>query len=178
MASSNSNLKTIVVVGGTGAQGKAIIQHLSSLNEYRILALTRSLTSHSAKELSQLANVELIESQAPSGYDLDTFLAAAKQSDYAFINTDGFALGEIAETYWGIRLFEVAKRAGVKHFVYSGLDYLANEPLYDDDKHYVAHYMGKARVQGTDDPFFRICRVQSTKIDFFQSTCVPSQPHL
>lgn len=154
MAISNTNSKTIVVIGGTGAQGKAVIRHLSSLNVYRILVLTRSLTSHPAEELSQLANVELIESQAPSGYDLGAFLKAAKQSDYAFINTDGFAVGEIAETYWGIRLFEVAKRAGVKHFVYSGLDYLANEPSYNDDKHYVAHYMGKARVQGTVDyPF-------------------------
>ncbi|KAK5051541.1 hypothetical protein LTR84_003193 [Exophiala bonariae] len=143
----NSTLKTIVVIGGTGAQGLAVIRHLSSLKEYQVLALTRSVTSPAAKELSQLVNVELVESQATSGYDLDAFRTAAKRSDCAFINTDGFAVGEIAETYWGVRLFEVAKQAGVKHFVYSGLDYLANELSYEDDKHYVGHYMGKARVQ-------------------------------
>ncbi|KEF57054.1 uncharacterized protein A1O9_07244 [Exophiala aquamarina CBS 119918] len=147
MASSQAGLKTIVFIGGTGAQGRAVLQYLSALNEYRILVLTRFLTGQPAKELSKLSNVELVETQAPSGYDLDAFLTAAKQSDYAFINTDGFAVGEIAETYWGIRLFEVARQAGVKHFVYSGLDSLAREPLYEADKHYVGHYMGKARVQ-------------------------------
>jgi hypothetical protein len=149
MASSSTALKTIVVIGGTGAQGTAVLRHLSALNQYRIFVLTRTLTSHPAKELSKLANVELVQSQAASGYDLDAFLTVAKQSDYAFVNTDGFAVGEIAETYWGIRLFEVARQAGIKHFVYSGLDYLAREPLYNADQHYVGHYMGKARVQGT-----------------------------
>jgi len=143
-----ANLKTIVFIGGTGAQGRAVLQHLSALNEYRILVLTRSLTGRAAQELSKFANVELVESHVAGGYDLDAFKTAAKQSDYAFVNTDGFAVGEIAETYWGIRLFEVAREAGVKHLVYSGLDSLGREPLYEADKHYVGHYMGKARVQG------------------------------
>lgn len=149
MPSSQAALKKIVFIGGTGAQGRAILQHLSALNEYRLLVITRSLTGRAAQELSKLANIELVESHAPTGYDLDAFLTAAKRSDYAFINTDGFAVGEIAETYWGIRLFEVAREAGIKHFVYSGLDYLGRESLYEADKHYVGHYMGKARVQGT-----------------------------
>lgn len=159
MSSSFTSLKTIVVIGGTGAQGTAVLRHLSALNQYRIFVITRTLTSHPAKELSKLANVELVQSQAATGYDLNAFLTVAKQSDYAFVNTDGFAVGEIAETYWGIRLFEVAREAGIKHFVYSGLDYLAKEPLYKADQHYVGHYMGKARVQGTFSHYLYLASV-------------------
>ncbi|KIY02432.1 uncharacterized protein Z520_02571 [Fonsecaea multimorphosa CBS 102226] len=138
-------MKTIVFIGGTGAQGSAIIKILSSTNEYKILALTRSTTSSAAQDIGHLPNVELIESKATFGYDVDQFSKAAQRSDYAFINTDGFALGEQAETYWGIRLFELSAKAGVKHLIWSGLDYNGKKTGYDP-KLYVGHYEGKARV--------------------------------
>ncbi|KIW88132.1 uncharacterized protein Z519_11243 [Cladophialophora bantiana CBS 173.52] len=138
-------MKTIVFIGGTGAQGGAIIRTLSSTNEYKVLALTRSTSSSAAQEIAHLPNVELIESKASFGYDVDKFYEAAQRSDYAFINTDGFALGEQAETYWGIRLFELSARAGVKHLIWSGLDYNGRKTGYDP-KFYVGHYEGKARV--------------------------------
>ncbi|OAL29073.1 hypothetical protein AYO22_02510 [Fonsecaea multimorphosa] len=140
-------MKTIVFIGGTGAQGSAIIKILSSTNEYKILALTRSTTSSAAQDIGHLPNVELIESKATFGYDVDQFSKAAQRSDYAFINTDGFALGEQAETYWGIRLFELSAKAGVKHLIWSGLDYNGKKTGYDP-KLYVGHYEGKARVTG------------------------------
>ncbi|KIW35039.1 hypothetical protein, variant [Cladophialophora immunda] len=138
-------MKTIVFIGGTGAQGSAIIKTLSSTNQYKILALTRSTTSSAAQDIGSLPNVELVESNATFGYDVERFFEAAQRSDYAFINTDGFALGEQAETYWGIRLFELSVRAGVKHLIWSGLDYNGKKTGYDP-KFYVGHYEGKARV--------------------------------
>ncbi|KAJ9616440.1 hypothetical protein H2200_000158 [Cladophialophora chaetospira] len=138
-------MKTIVIVGGTGAQGSAIVKHLSSTGAYKVLALTRSTTSAAAQEIVNLPNVELIESTATFGYDADAFYKAAQRSDYALINTDGFALGEQAETYWGIRLFELSARAGVKHLIWSGLDYNGKKAGFDPDL-YVGHYEGKARV--------------------------------
>lgn len=140
-------MKTIVVVGGTGAQGSAILAHLSSTNEYQILALTRSTTSNAAKEIANLPNVELIENPASFGYDLDVYYKAAQRADYALINTDGFALGEQAETYFGIRLFELSVKAGVKHLIWSGLDSNGRKSGYDPSL-YVGHYEGKARVTG------------------------------
>lgn len=38
------------------------------------------------------------------------------------MNTNGFAIGEKAEIYWGIRMFEIAAETGVKHFVWANLD--------------------------------------------------------
>jgi len=140
-------MKTILLVGATGAQGSAIAKYLSVAGEYRILALTRSATSTSAQELLALPNVELVINEAASGYNTDAFVSAASKSDYVFVNTDGFTLGEQAETFWGIRLFEFSVRAGVKHFIYSGLDYASKASGYDPN-YYCGHYEGKARVQG------------------------------
>lgn len=140
-------MKTMLLVGATGARGGAVAKYLSATGAYRILALTRSATSTSAKELAVLPHVELIISGAASGYDIDAFVSAASKSDYVYVNTDGFTLGEQAETFWGIRLFELAVGAGIKHFIYSGLDYVSKASGYDPD-YYCGHYEGKARVQG------------------------------
>ncbi len=143
------------MIGGTGTQGSAIVRHLTSTKRYKVLALTRSVTSEAAQDLSRLPNIEVVEARVGVvGYDLEAFYDAARRSDYAFVNTDGSALGEQAETYWGVTLFEVAVRAGVKHFVYSGLDYNGKKCNYDPDL-YVGHYEGKARVQGRYDPHAR-----------------------
>ncbi|KAF2671004.1 NAD(P)-binding protein [Microthyrium microscopicum] len=112
-------MKTILIVGATGAQGGAVAQYLSTTNEYNTVALTRSATSAHAEALAALPNVKLAVSSVGSGYDTTAFLAAASEADFVLVNTDGFALGEQAETFWGIRLFELAARAGVKHLIYS-----------------------------------------------------------
>ncbi|EXJ84815.1 hypothetical protein A1O3_05488 [Capronia epimyces CBS 606.96] len=139
-------MKTILFIGATGAQGGAAVKYLAATGEYRILALTRNKTSSHAQDLAATANVEVLVSEAASGYGTEAFLSAASRSDYVFVNTDGFTLGEQAETFWGIRLFELAVRAGVKHFIYSGLDYASKAAGYDP-KFYVGHYEGKARVE-------------------------------
>ena len=40
-----------------------------------------------------------------------------------FVNTDTFTLGEATELHVGIRIYELARGAGVKHFVWSSLEY-------------------------------------------------------
>ncbi|WKT53973.1 hypothetical protein QSH57_004557 [Fusarium oxysporum f. sp. vasinfectum] len=139
-------MKTILVIGATGAQGGAIVRYLSSIGQYQITAFTRSASSSHAMKLTESPNVKLAISSASSGYDTDAFLSTASNTDYVLVNTDGFTLGEQAETYWGIRLFELAARAGVKHFIYSGLDSVGPKSNYDPDL-YCGHYQGKARVQ-------------------------------
>lgn len=66
-------MKSILIVGATGAQGGAIVETLSSTNEYNILAFTRSETSSQAKTLASLPNVKLVVNNASSGYDVEVF---------------------------------------------------------------------------------------------------------
>lgn len=140
-------MEKILIIGATGAQGGAVARHLSSTGRYQITAFTRSTSSPHSVQLASLPNVKLAINDASSGYDNKAFMSAASDSDYVFVNTDGFAMGEQAETYWGIRLFELSLRAGVKHFIYSGLDSVGPKSNYDPEL-YTGHYQGKARVQG------------------------------
>jgi uncharacterized protein YbjT (DUF2867 family) len=141
-------MKTVLIVGATGRQGAAIAQHLSDSGDYHVLAFTRNAESADAKFLAAIPNVELVLSNTSSGYDVEAFSKAAAKSDAVVVNTDGFAVGEQIETYWGIRLFQLAARAGVKQFIYSGLDSLGKKTNFDP-KFYVGHYEGKARIQGS-----------------------------
>ena len=138
---------TIIVIGATGAQGAAVVEHLSSTSKYHIIAFTRDTTSPRAQALGNLPYVELVASNATHGYDIGSFFEAAKRSDYVYVNTDGFALGEQAEIFWGIRLYETAARAGIKHLVYSGLEANIGKETNYDPKYYVGHFEGKGRVQ-------------------------------
>ena len=41
----------------------------------------------------------------------------------AFVNTDGFTVGEEREIYLGIRIFEIAKQIkSIRHYVWSSID--------------------------------------------------------
>lgn len=64
-----------------------------------------------------------------------------------FINIDGFNTGEKAEIYWGIRLYELARAAGIKFYVWGNLDYTLRKGNYDP-KFRCGHYDGKGRVGG------------------------------
>lgn len=139
-------MKTGVIVGGTGAQGMTVVRHLSSLKFYHLKVLSRDPSSPRAISLSKLLNVTLLQSSSFS-YDDESFLQAAADADFAFINTDGFSVGEVAETYWGIRFWELSQRVGVKHFIYSSLEDLGSLTGHKQEFE-VGHYAGKARVVG------------------------------
>lgn len=53
--------------------------------------------------------------------DFDVIAQMMKGAYGAFINTDSFTVGEMAETYAGIKIYEAAKAAGVRHYIYSSL---------------------------------------------------------
>jgi len=63
----------------------------------------------------------------------------------AFVNTDGFTLGEKAEIFLGMRIFELAVEAGVEHYIWGALDNSLRYGGYDP-KFRCGHYDGKARV--------------------------------
>lgn len=56
--------------------------------------------------------------------DLPSVYAALEGVWGAWVNTDGFTVGEVKELYAGMRIFELAKQVGtVRHYVWSNLDY-------------------------------------------------------
>ena len=78
--------------------------------------------------------------------DLNSILKALENCYGAFVNIDSFTIGEQAELFAGIRIFELAKQIGtLKHYVYSSLDYNLKKVNYNPVYH-VAHYDGKGRV--------------------------------
>lgn len=118
-------MKVILVIGATGAQGQAIIDKLlapaedGSLSPYAVRALTRDPDSSRATELAA-KGIECVKGR----FDHFDSVAAALHGVYgAWVNTDGFTAGEPWETYAGMRIFELAKQAGVQHYVWSNLDY-------------------------------------------------------
>ncbi|KZT04509.1 NAD(P)-binding protein [Laetiporus sulphureus 93-53] len=143
----NENKKLILVIGATGAQGLAVINKLlapcedSSPSPYAVRALTRNPDSRRAKSL-QARGIECVKGRFD---DFDAVAAALKGVYGAWINTDGFTVGEEKEVWCGIRIYELAKQAGVRHYVWSSLDYASKlgnyNPLYKCE-----HYDGKGRV--------------------------------
>ena len=152
---------------------------LAATEKYHIIAPTRNLASSQAKELALLPNVEVVAGGA-AGYSEENFSKYAARADIVFINTDGFTLGESLETFWGIRFFELSVRAGVKHFIYSGLDYNGKASNYDPAL-YVGHYEGKARVQGMLLPLLAYCGVLGFPTEYTgeltcpQNGCTPKE---
>ncbi|KAG4427693.1 hypothetical protein IFR05_016825 [Cadophora sp. M221] len=138
--SSSNNL--VLVIGGTGAQGRPVVRALASDGKYTVQVLTRSSTSPEAEELSSIPGVTIIEGDS---YDEHTLRKAFSGVSYAFINTNGFAIGEKAEVYWGIRMYELAREAGVKHYIWAGLIYSSKLGGFDP-KYNCGHLDGKGRV--------------------------------
>jgi hypothetical protein len=86
--------------------------------KYKVKILTRWIDSPSALALGGIPNVTLIQGSSYNEADLHI---AFKDVSIAFVNTNGFAIGEKAEIYWGIRIFELAAEHQVKHFIWASL---------------------------------------------------------
>ncbi|KAN0104833.1 NAD(P)-binding protein [Hyaloscypha variabilis] len=134
--------QTVLIIGGTGAQGTPVVQELSKTNAYTIHVLTRTPTSPSTVKLSSLPNVTIIPG---SGYNEATLHSAFQGIDIAFVNLNGFAIGEKAELYWGIRLFELAAEHRVKHFIWASLPSSYKLSGYNPIFR-TGHFDGKAKV--------------------------------
>ncbi|KAK7033101.1 NAD P-binding protein [Favolaschia claudopus] len=121
-----SPTKLILVIGATGAQGQAVINALldSGANgepsPYSVRALTRDKAGKRAQELAA-RGVECVQG---SFEDQDSVSKALEGAYGVYVNTDGFAVGEIREIYAGMLIFEAAKRSkSLRHFVWSSVPY-------------------------------------------------------
>jgi uncharacterized protein YbjT (DUF2867 family) len=141
--------KSILIIGGTGAQGAAVVRYFSSTDLYEIKCTTRDTNSGQARELASLPHVTTVPG-GRNGCDELALQRALQGVDYVWVNTNGFALGEQAEMFWGVRIFELSLRAGAKHFVHSGMNSAYKLSGYDPECR-SGHYEGRAKVSGKED---------------------------
>jgi len=146
---STASKKLILVIGGTGAQGIAVVKALVAPKEdgtpspWSVRVLTRDPSHVRAKELLGNPAIEFFKG---SFMNFDEVFAALDGVYGAYINTDGFTVGEQAEIFAGIRIFELAKQIGtLKHYVWSSLDYALKKGNYNP-QYKVDHFNGKGRV--------------------------------
>jgi len=108
--------KTVLVTGATGRQGGAVIRHML-LKGWKLRALTRNPSNHAAQDLAR-KGVEVVQG------DLEDppSIARAAVGVYGIYSVQDFwAVGAKREGQQGKNLADAAKRAGVKHFVYSSV---------------------------------------------------------
>lgn len=124
-----SETKRIVVTLGTGKQGSAVVRALAALNtpvvKYTILLVTRDASGEKAVELAQLPGVELLESR----YEPSEIIAKAREGGDVYgvfsvqQSMDNKEGGVEREKEQGKDLSDEAAKAGVKHFVYTSVDF-------------------------------------------------------
>ncbi|KAJ3026280.1 hypothetical protein HDV00_012033, partial [Rhizophlyctis rosea] len=126
MALPNSNLKKIFIVGETRAQG--LWSNPSSPQTPSRSASSPTTQPPLVPSSSLGPNVEFVQGTATSE---STLFTGYKDCWGTFINIDGFALGEKAETFWAIRMYELSVQSGIQMFVYRNLDYAYGLSGYD-----------------------------------------------
>ena len=136
--------KTILVLGGAGVQNSAVARELVKNELFQVIILSRNTNSEECISLSKLPRVTLAKGDC---YDENVLTAVLRGVDACFVNTNGFAIGEKAELYWAIRMYEIAYAAGVTHFVYSSLPYVSKRSGFNP-KYRVPFADAKGRVGG------------------------------
>ena len=104
--------------------------------------LTRNVNSERAENIAKLPNVSLIQGSQDSQEDLHRALNGVWG---AWVNTDGFTIGEKNELFYGIRAYEIARHERVQHYVYASTDYALKDANWNQKYHW-GHNDAKARV--------------------------------
>ncbi|MFE4258364.1 NmrA/HSCARG family protein [Streptomyces sp. NPDC056883] len=115
--------KTVVVVGATGLQGRAVTRHLLR-DGWEVRALTRDPNGARAAALAQ-AGARVVRAQME---DVDSLAAAAEGAWGLFsvqptIGSPGTAPEFTAEdeVRWGVNVAEAAHTVGIGHFVFTSV---------------------------------------------------------
>lgn len=155
----------ILVLGGAGAQNTSVARELArSGHDVRILS--RNAKSEQAVALAAVPHITVLEGDT---YDDTTLIRSLRDIDAVYVNTNGFAIGEKSEIYWGIRIYELAYAADVKHFIYGSLPYVSKKGGFDP-KYRVPFVDGKAKVVGMIYPSPSFLKEQQLTVGLTQST--------
>jgi uncharacterized protein YbjT (DUF2867 family) len=133
---SDTNGKTILVTGATGQQGGAVARQLLAKGR-RVRALTRKPEGAAAKELARLG-AEVVQGDLDDVASLKRALEGA-WGVFAVQNT--WEAGVEREEEQGKRLAELAREAGVQHYVYTSVGSAHRSTG-------VPHFDNKWRVEG------------------------------
>lgn len=112
----NQSEKTVLVTGATGRQGSAVVRHML-LKGWKLRALTRQPAGQQAESLAR-QGVEVIQG------DLEdpASIARAAEGVYGVYSVQDFwAVGAKREVQQGKNVAAAAKKANVKHLVYSSV---------------------------------------------------------
>ena len=110
------NIKTILIIGATGAQGGSVTHALLEKG-YKLIAYTRNVKSANAQALAQ-QGVSLIEGDLSN---IKTLTAAMQKADTVFAVTTPFESGTDSEIQQGYNIADAAKAAKVEHLVFSSV---------------------------------------------------------
>jgi len=119
-------MKTIAVVGATGAMGRSIVQSLIDhpSNGFRVRALTRNPMGKRAKELENYSD-RIVAVQADTS-DQKSLEEAFRGVDGVFCNTDYWTAGSrVQEVVQSINVATACLKESVEHLVYSSLEYVS-----------------------------------------------------
>ncbi|MDQ2052244.1 NmrA family NAD(P)-binding protein [Natronolimnohabitans sp. A-GB9] len=142
---------TILVVGGTGNQGRAVIERLATLEtDYEILALTRDASTEHAQATAALG-VELVEGDLSRP---DTLRPHVERADKVWATINFWAVGYDTHIELGDNLAAAIEAVGdLEHLVYSG----AGDQREDTDvPHLRSHYLVSERLRETGVPYTAI----------------------
>lgn len=161
-------MKTALVIGGTGAMGRAVIGELcaDAQTEWRIRVVTRDPQSLAAEALRKIVVPRALD-VVKGSVDDDAVLAQAfAGATHVFCNTDFFSsLSPVREYEQGLRLLEVARKCDVEMFVYSSLDDAAGLSRGSTP---VPHFDGKAAVESYVN-LMRSQEFMERRVGFFRS---------
>lgn len=139
---------TILVVGGTGNQGQAVIEQLNDIGtDYEILALTRDTSTDHAQATAELG-AELVEGDLADPETLQPYLDRA---DKVWATINFWAVGYDAHIELGENLAAAIEEAdGLEHVVYSGA---GDQQKETDVPHIESHRVVSERLSETGVPY-------------------------
>jgi uncharacterized protein YbjT (DUF2867 family) len=108
--------RTVLVTGATGRQGGAVIRHLLPKG-WKLRALTRNPDGHEAQALAS-QGIEVMRGDLE---DPDSIARAAIGAYGIYSVQDFWAVGAKREVQQGKNVANAAKKAEIKHFVYSSV---------------------------------------------------------
>ncbi|KAF5535364.1 hypothetical protein FMEXI_10850 [Fusarium mexicanum] len=148
--------KVLTIFGITGSQGGSVARSIlkNKVNRFTLRGITRNLNSDKAKALSA-QGVEMVQAD---GLIPDQIAQALKGSWGIFVNlnSDDPSIGKPdgpSETEFGFSVVDAAVKAGVHHFVFSGMvsaTKITNGAVPNasfDEKHAIAEYAKRSNFK-------------------------------
>lgn len=132
----------VAVAGATGQQGGAVARSLLRHGHFAVRALTRNVDSDKAKAL-KTAGAEVVRADLDD--DMPSLQKALHGAHGAFLVTNFWAhMDAEREFKQGTKFIDAAKKAGVQHLVFSGLENVEKDT---QGRLKCPHFTAKGRVE-------------------------------